>query len=139
MDLKFITAKRGSDTGWVGHGWLSLPVLSFLLPEVFARVGPVKVDGAVPVQAFVSLPDVLEVLPLDSGGRHCSPQSQAQLHLQCAGAGVDNVLDLSLAGDLQNGEEPDPVALTGVLPGNVLHVPGALVPVMEAISARFDG
>ena len=122
MDLKFITTKRGSDTGWVGHGWLSLPVLSFLLPEVFARVGPVKVDGAVPVQAFVSLPDV-----------------PSQLRLQCAGAWVDNVLDLSLAGDLQNGEEPDPVALTGVLPGNVLHVPGALVPVMEAISARFDG
>ena len=110
-----------------------------LAREVFAGVGPAKVDGAVPVRASVFLPDVLEVLHLDSGGRHCGSQGRAQLRLQCAGAGEDDVLDLSLAGDLQNGEEPDPVALTGVLPGNVLHVPGALVPVMEAISARFDG
>ena len=81
--------------------------------------------------ASVSIPGGPEVLCLDSGDWDCSPQRRTELRLQDVGAGEDDVLDLGLTDDVQDWEEPDPVALARVLPGDVLDEPWVSVPAID--------
>ena len=88
-------------------------------------------DGSRGRRTLVPIPCGLEVLGHDGGGEDRRPQRLAELRLQREGWGEVDVLGLCCAQNLQDREEGDPVALTNVLPGEVLDPPGGAVPAMN--------